>query len=86
MADRKIRVLGVNITNRVKQAKELQELFSEYGCYIKTRIGLHTVTDEFCSTSGLVILELFGEENKQKELEQKIRSFEGVEVEKMVFN
>lgn len=80
------RILGINITNRTKKAHKVQEILTEYGCYIKTRIGLHEVTEEFCSTEGIIILELFGDIEKQKEMEKKFREIEGIEVEKMVFN
>ncbi len=81
----KKKILGINITNRVKDASKLQALLTEYGCYIKTRIGLHDISDNFCSSSGLIILELFGEHEKLMELENKLKAIEGTEVEKMVF-
>ena len=40
MSDQHI-ILGVHITDRLKNAVEVQKVFTEYGCNIKTRIGLH---------------------------------------------
>ena len=34
-------VLGIHITNRLQKAAEVQKLFTEFGCNIKTRLGLH---------------------------------------------
>lgn len=78
-------VLGVHITDRVKHAAVVQDLFTEYGCSIKTRIGLHTVSDNFCSPNGLVLLEMAGDEKPVFELLEKLEAVEGVDVQKMVF-
>lgn len=85
MEEKGINVLGVLINNRVKNAKKLQDLLTEYGCNIKTRMGRHEVGSNFCSENGLIILELFGEFEKQKELETKLKEIDGAEVQKMIF-
>lgn len=81
----KIRILGMYVSNRMKEATRLQEVMTEYGCYIKTRLGLHEVTEDFCSSTGLIILELFGDLEKQEGLEKSLKEIEGIEVQKMVF-
>lgn len=78
-------VLGVHIQNRVKNAPEIQKLLTDYGCNIKTRIGLHEVTDDFCSGSGVILLEMVGDKSKADELSNRLNSFDGVEVQKMLF-
>jgi hypothetical protein len=77
--------LGVHITSRVQHAPHVQELLTEYGCSIKTRIGLHEVSDEFCSPNGLVLLEMAGPEGPIFELIRKLEAVEGVDVKQMVF-
>ncbi len=79
-------ILGVHITERMKNARLVQDLLSEYGCNIKTRIGLHQVHDNFCSPNGLMILEMSGDEAICLELEDKLRTMIGVAVQKMVFD
>ena len=54
-------VLGVHITDRVHHAHAVQDLLTQYGCSIKTRIGLHEVSEQFCSPNGLLLLEMAGE-------------------------
>lgn len=78
-------ILGIHIQNRVKDAPEIQKILTGYGCNIKTRIGLHEVTDNFCSGSGVIILEMVGDQAKYKELADRLNVFDGVEVQKMVF-
>lgn len=77
-------VLGVHITNRFKRVPDVQNLFTEYGCNIKTRLGLHEV-ENYCSPNGLVLLEMYGEEARCLELGEKLAEIEGLEVQKMIF-
>ena len=78
-------ILGVHISERAEQAAEVQKIFTEYGCNIKTRLGLHKVDNKVCSSAGIVILEFFGDESKADELSKKLTAINGVEVGKMVF-
>ena len=77
-------ILGVHITDRLKNAAEVQRLFSEYGCNIKTRLGLHEVHN-VCSPNGVVILEMYGDEKVCFDLADKLAAIRGIEVQKMVF-
>ncbi|MGQ1785667.1 MULTISPECIES: hypothetical protein [unclassified Saccharicrinis] len=85
MNSEKITILGVSVFDRTKEAGEVQKVLTKFGCSIKTRLGLHEVSDDFCSKSGLIILELFGDKKEQKKLEKKLVGIEGVEVQKMAF-
>ena len=77
-------ILGVHVTDRLKKASEVQRLFSEYGCNIKTRLGLHEVQN-VCSPNGIVLLEMYGEDQVCFDLADKLAAIEGIEVQKMVF-
>jgi len=77
-------IIGVHITDRFNKATEVQHLFTVYGCNIKTRLGLHEV-EKVCSPSGLILLEMHGEEERCHELADKLKDVEGVEVQTMVF-
>ena len=79
-------ILGVHITNRMKNILDVQKIFTEYGGHIKTRLGLHEVSEKFCSPNGLLILEMAGEEKKSMELADKLAAVEGIEVQKMIFD
>jgi hypothetical protein len=79
-------ILGVHITDRITHAKSVQELLTQYGCNIKTRIGLHEVDGKVCSMNGLLLLELIGEMTKCKQLKNKLNALEGVEVQQMIFD
>jgi hypothetical protein len=79
-------IFGVHIDDRVSEVPDVQKLFTEYGCNIRTRIGLHHVDEKFCSPRGLIVLEMFGDEPTCHELASKLSAMEGVEVQKMVFD
>jgi hypothetical protein len=78
-------VFGIHISDRVHHVPRVQDLFTEYGCSIKTRIGLHTVSDDYCSPNGLILLEMAGPEPPVFELLDRLKAIEGVDVQQMVF-
>jgi hypothetical protein len=78
-------ILGVHVTDRMKRALDVQKLFSEYAPHIRTRLGLHQVYDDECVPGGIILLELVGDRGRCEELAAKLDAFEGVEVQKMVF-
>ena len=77
-------IFGVHVTERLKNATEVQALLTQYGCNIKTRLGLHEV-GTICSPSGLLLLEMYGDDATCLELADKLAKIEGIEVQKMVF-
>jgi hypothetical protein len=81
-----IRILGIYITERSKDSLAIQNLFTKFGCSIKTRLGLHEVVDNYCATSGLIILELTGLVEEMDLFESELRKFPTVEIQKMTFN
>jgi len=81
-------ILGVHLTNRITEAGKVQQLLTQYGGYIKTRLGLHAVEPaggEVGSPNGLVLLEMVGGQAKADELAAKLAAVAGVDVKSMVF-
>jgi len=85
MENTEIRVLGIHISHRMKEVAQIQPILTKYGCSIKTRLGLHEVNDNVCSTSGIVLLELIGDVNEMNKLENELKSIAGIDVQKMSF-
>ncbi len=79
-------IVGVHITDRIKRATEVQKTFTEFGCSIKTRLGLHHVSHDVCSPNGLILLEAVGDEGEIQKMIAKLKTFEGVDVQQMVFD
>lgn len=80
------RILGVLITDRKEEAGEVQKVLTQYGCSIKTRLGLHEVTQEQSSKEGLIILELIGDVTEMSKLEESLEKIPGTQTKKMIFN
>ncbi|MFP4502031.1 MAG: hypothetical protein ACLFTT_13600 [Candidatus Hydrogenedentota bacterium] len=78
-------ILGVHLQDRTKDATKVQQLLTEYGCNIKTRIGLHEVDETYCSSGGVLLLEMFGDDATCLELRDKLNAIEEVEVKEMTF-
>ncbi len=79
------RILGILITDRKKEAGKVQNVLTKYGCSIKTRLGLHEVSDDVCSTSGLLLLELTGNLSEMDKLEKELVAIAGTQTQKMIF-
>ena len=83
---KEIRILGVMITDRVKDAPGVQKKLTQFGCSIKTRLGLHEVSEDYCSNYGLILLELTGDVSEWDKLESELLKFEGVQLQKISFD
>ncbi|MFH1212758.1 MAG: hypothetical protein V1681_01600 [Candidatus Neomarinimicrobiota bacterium] len=69
-------IIVVNL--RKKEAVTVQKILTEWGCFIKTRLGLHEGVLDQCSEVGSIILELVGEKEKHVELVRKLNLLDGV--------
>jgi hypothetical protein len=78
-------IIGIHISNRVKNVPSVQTVLTEFGCHIKTRLGLHELSDSSCSPNGLLLVELLGENGKAEEFVNALKAIEGVDVQKMIF-
>lgn len=78
-------ILAVHITDRVQKAPRVQRILSQYGCHIKTRLGLHEATKTFCSANGLILLEMLDDLKMVKALQGKLDAVAGVETKRLVF-
>lgn len=71
-------ILLILIGNRKNAAVQVQKVLTGWGCMIKTRLGIHDGVMENCTDEGLLILELYGEKKKMKELAGKVSLIKGV--------
>ena len=79
-------VLGVHITERARNAVRVQQVLTEHGGCIKTRLGLHEPQGEQGGPNGLLLLEIVGGETKADALTAGLAAIEGVYVKRMVFD
>jgi hypothetical protein len=83
---KEIRILGLLITDRIKEAGQTQDVLSSYGNIINSRLGFHEVTEETCSRVGFIILQLTGNPSEFDALESALSEIRGLEVKRMQFS
>ncbi|GET33021.1 hypothetical protein PbJCM13498_18840 [Prolixibacter bellariivorans] len=72
-------VLLLLVRHRKDTAERVQKILTGWGCFIKTRLGLHDGVLDNCSESGLIFLELVGDQTKHDELVRKLKLVKGVD-------
>jgi hypothetical protein len=80
-----IKVLGIKITDRIKEAGLTQGILSKHAMVITTRLGFHEVTDEVCSREAYIILHLNGDPADTDKLASELKKLEGTEIREMTF-
>jgi hypothetical protein len=81
-----IKVLGIKIIDRIKEAGLTQGILSRHANVITTRLGFHEVTDEICSREAYIILHLNGDPADSENLRAEIEELGGVEIREMTFS
>ena len=71
-------VMSVLTNKRVENVNEMQRVLTESGCIIKTRLGIHDASEDYCSNEGLIILNLVGSEEEIASLEEKLNEIPGI--------
>lgn len=54
-------ILGIELPERNTDATKFQEILTEHGCNIRTRIGMHHGTEKACTNNGIILLDIVGE-------------------------
>lgn len=81
-----IKVLGIKIIDRIKEAGFTQEILSKYGSVITTRLGFHEVTDNVCSREAIMILHLKDDKAESEKLRQELEPLGGIIIRQMIFD
>lgn len=71
-------ILMVLMCNRRDTAACVQQVFTDFGCVIRTRIGLHDGVMGKCSNNGLILLELVGDGRQHRKLSSSLNRIKGV--------
>jgi hypothetical protein len=80
-----IKVLGIKIIDRIKEAGLTQEILSRHATLITTRLGFHEVSDSVCSREAYIILHLNGDPYATDKLRSELEALGGVVIREMVF-
>ena len=71
-------LLLVLVDKRKEAAPTVQKILTGWGCIIKTRLGIHDGILDKCTDTGLLVLELAGDKEQNKELAHKLDILTGV--------
>ncbi len=77
-------IIGIGIENRKETAVKVQNLLTEFGCDIKTRLGLSDYKEEECSYKGLILVDVPVRE-RALDLEKRLKEIENVTIKEMEF-
>ncbi len=81
---KKRNIIAILVEQRDEVAVKVQQILTAWGCMIKTRLGLHEGVLDKCTQTGLIILEMVGEDDKIDEFIRKLKLIKGVDTKKIV--
>ena len=81
-----IRILGIKIIDRIKEAGLAQGILSKYASLITTRLGFHELTSELCSREAYILLHLTGTAAETGRLFSELKGLGGIDVSEMTFD
>lgn len=80
-----VRIMGINVSNRHEVAEKVQKVLTNYGCSIRTRLGLNEADEIHYGSGGLIILELTGDEKEWEFMGRDLSAIEDIKVKYMDF-
>ncbi|HPJ59245.1 MAG TPA: hypothetical protein PLV06_01715 [Bacteroidales bacterium] len=81
-----IKVVGIKIVDRIKEAGLTQEILSGHAAVITTRLGFHEVTDNVCSREACMILHLRDDSDESEKLIKELEQLGGIIIKQMLFD
>lgn len=79
------RIFGIHVVNRPENVPPVQACLTKYGCNIRTRLGIHDAVDTACSPSGLILVDVIGDEETVEAFYKELGELQGVELKRMDF-
>jgi hypothetical protein len=80
-----IKILGIKIIDRIKEAGLTQGILSRYASLITTRLGFHELSTELCSREAYILLHLKGIAKEIENLHSELKELGGIDVREMTF-
>lgn len=81
-----IKVVGIKIIDRIKEAGLTQGVLSQHSSVITTRLGFHEVTEAVCSREAIIVLHLNGTPEESEKLIRDLQAIGGIEVREAAFS
>ncbi len=71
-------VMLILVGKRRESILSVQNILTEEGCFIKTRLGIHDGVLEGCADTGFIILDLVNDMQEHRKLAEKLNTIEAV--------
>ncbi len=81
-----IKVIGIKIVDRIKEAGLTQEILSRHSAVITTRLGFHEVTSDVCSREAYIILHLKDDHAESDKVVHELEPLGGILIREMKFS
>jgi len=81
-----IKILGIKIVDRIKEAGLTQEILSKHSSVITTRLGFHEVTDNVCSREAYILLHIRDDSSESDKLIKELEPLGGILIREMIFS
>jgi hypothetical protein len=81
-----IKILGIKIIDRIKEAGLTQLVLSRHASVITTRLGFHEVTDNVCSREAYIVLHLKDDHTESGKLIKELEALGGVVIREVSFS
>ena len=85
MEQNEIRIIGILNKNTGNEVDEIQDVFTKFGCIIKTRLGLNKVFSKSGREYRMIIIEITGDLKEIQEFENKLSDIKDIEIQTMTF-
>lgn len=82
---KQLTVMGLLITDRIKEAGLTQSVISRYAHIVRSRLGFHEVNENKCSRTGLILLQIDDHSEDVEKMEKELAEIGGIEIQKMKF-
>jgi len=82
----KLKVIGINVLDRIKETNHTQNILTKHAQIIKTRLGFHELNQQVCSRNAFIILELKGNKEQWEALEDDLNNIRGIQIQTMLFD
>ncbi len=68
------------LKKRRSAAVNFQKVLTDFGCIVKTRLGIHDGVLDKCSDTGLIILEIVGSDKEKKGFSAALKKVSGLKI------
>ena len=76
-------IMAILQENRNETASKVQDILTQYGCFIRVRLGLHDAAIDQCTNTGMIVLQLCGENIPLAQMEADLQAVPYVKVKYM---